>query len=331
VKIAGTNQPRNNTDTMPEGLLLLHKQPGVTSFEALYEVKRALGTSRVGHTGTLDKFAEGLLPVLAGRAVKLTPWFSHSDKQYRGKIRFGLETDTLDPEGQTVAESGIPSREAVEAALPLFRGEILQAPPLYSAIHLEGRRASERARAGETPEMKKRPVTIYRLDLISWEPPLAEIAVHCSSGAYIRSLARDLALAAGSRGYLAALTRTHVAGFELSRAVRGDDSNLPAALLPINRTVFEALGLPWFDLDKECVQYIIQGKPLSCVLKGRQVRCPAVPGPGNGERTDAAGVFCGDLFAALIEKKPGTGGEPVWSYGYVYAAAGPVQTAYADH
>jgi tRNA pseudouridine55 synthase len=178
--------------------------------------------------------------------------------------------------------------------------------------------------------MKKRPVTIYRLDLISWEPPLAEIAVHCSSGAYIRSLARDLALAAGSRGYLAALTRTHVAGFELSRAVGGDDPNLPAALLPINRTVFEALGLPWFDLDKECVQYIIQGKPLSHILKGQQLRYP-VSGPGDKNRMEAAGVFCGDLFAALIEKKPGTGGEPAWSYGYVYAAAGPAQTVYADH
>ncbi|MDR0623250.1 MAG: tRNA pseudouridine(55) synthase TruB [Treponema sp.] len=306
---------------MPGGLLLLHKQPGVTSFESLYEVKRALGISRVGHTGTLDKFAEGLLPVLAGRAVKLTPWFSHSDKQYRGKIRFGFETDTLDPEGQTVAESGVPSREAVEEALSLFRGGILQAPPLYSAIHLDGRRASERARAGETPEMKKRPVSIYCLDLISWDPPFAEIAVHCSSGTYIRSLARDLARAAGSCGCLAALTRTRVAGFDLSQAVRGDDPNLRAALLPISRKVFEALGLPWFDLDEECVQYIIQGKPLSYVLEDRRLRYPASV-CGSVEHPEAAGVFCGDLFAAVIEKKTETGGGTVWSYGYVYAAAG---------
>jgi tRNA pseudouridine55 synthase len=312
---------------MPAGLLLLNKNPGVTSFEALYTVKRAFAGSKVGHTGTLDKFAEGLLPVLVGRAVKLSPWFSHGDKQYRGKIRFGVETDTLDPEGQIVAESGVPSREAVEAALPLFRGEILQAPPLYSAVHLEGRRASERARAGETPEMKKRPVTVYQLDMISWEPPFAEIAVHCSSGAYIRSLARDLAMAAGSRAYLAALTRTRFAGFNLSRAIRDDDPNLPAALLPINRTVFEALGLPRFDLDEKYVQYIIQGKPLSHILEGRRLRYSGAGGDGE----TAAGVFCGDLLAAVIEQKSGTGGGKAWSYGYVYAAAGPAQTAYADH
>jgi tRNA pseudouridine55 synthase len=323
---------------MPGGLLLLNKNPGLTSFEALYAVKRAFAGSKIGHTGTLDKFAEGLLPVLVGRAVKLAPWFSHGDKQYRGKIRFGVETDTLDPEGRVVGESGFPSREAVEEALPLFRGEILQAPPLYSAVHLEGRRASERARAGETPEMKKRPVTIYELNMISWEPPFAEIAVHCSSGTYIRSLARDLAAAAGSRAYLAALTRTHVAGFDLSRAIRGDDEKLPAALLPINRTVFEALGLPWFDLDEKYVQYIIQGKPLSHVLEGQKLRY-SVSGAGNGwpqsaprgDGKTAAGVFCGDLPAAVIEQKKGTGGGTAWSYGYVYAAAGPAPGAYANH
>jgi tRNA pseudouridine55 synthase len=326
------NQRGNNAGAMPSGLLLLNKKPGVTSFEALYVVKRAFAGAKAGHTGTLDKFAEGLLPVLVGRAVKLAPWFSHGDKQYRGKIRFGMETDTLDPEGRTVAESGLPSREAVEAVLPLFQGEILQAPPLYSAVHLEGRRASERARAGETPEMKKRPVTIYQLEMISWEPPFAEIAVHCSSGTYIRSLARDLAEAAGSRAYLAALTRTRFAGFDLSQAVRGDDE-LPAALLPINRSVFEALGLPWFNLDEQYVQYIIQGKPLSHVLEGQKL-CYPVSGEGRprgasgGEEKTAAGVFCGDLLAAVIEQK--SDGGSAWVYGYVYAA-GPVRRAYADH
>jgi tRNA pseudouridine55 synthase len=164
--------------------------------------------------------------------------------------------------------------------------------------------------------------------MISWEPPFAEIAVHCSSGTYIRSLARDLALAAGSRAYLAALTRTRFAGFDLSQAVRNDDEKLPAALLPINQTVFEALGLPWFNLDEKYVQYIIQGKPLSHILEGRQLR---YSGAGGGDEKTAAGVFCGDLLAAVIEQKKGTGGGTIWSYGYVYAAAGSAQTAHADH
>jgi tRNA pseudouridine55 synthase len=303
---------------MEGGLLLLHKKPGQTSFEALHEVKRALGTSKVGHTGTLDKFAQGLLPVLAGRAVKLSPWFTHCDKEYRGRIHFGIETDTLDPEGQITAEGPVPPREAVEAVLPQFRGEILQTPPVYSAIHLEGRRASELARSGAAPEMKPRPVVIYRLELTAWDPPCAEIAVHCSSGTYIRSLARDIALAAASRAHLAALTRTRFAGFDLARAVSGSGEALAAALLPIDRAVTDALGLPRFELPPESLQKIIHGKQLSQVLAGHQ---PLNPPPGAAQKA-AAAVFCGERFAGIIEQKPGsggTGGEGGWAYGYVYA------------
>ena len=125
----------------PSGLILLRKKPGLTSFEALGEVKRALGTGKVGHTGTLDKFAEGLLVVLTGRALKLSPWFVHCDKQYEGVIRFGIETDTLDPEGSPIAEAAPPSREAVEKILSQFTGDIIQTPPAYSAIHIDGKRA----------------------------------------------------------------------------------------------------------------------------------------------------------------------------------------------
>jgi tRNA pseudouridine55 synthase len=318
--MAANSAKTNNPVFSPGGLLLLNKKPGVTSFEALRGVKRALSTTKVGHTGTLDKFAEGLLPVLVNRAVKLNPWFSHCHKQYRGKIRFGIETDTLDPEGQIVAEGPVPSREAFEGALPLFRGEILQTPPVYSAIHLGGKRASELARAGEMPEMKKRPVKIYQLELLSWEPPFATIQVHCSSGTYIRSLARDLALAAGSRAHLAALTRTRFAGFDLSQGVREDAENLEEKLLPIDRRVLSALGLPWFEADEESVRKMIQGKPLSHVLEGKTLQgIPADPVSAEDE-AEAAGVFCGDFFAGMVERKARGEGEKTWSYGYVYAA-----------
>jgi tRNA pseudouridine55 synthase len=328
-RIAGTNKARPGSSA-PEGLLLLDKKPGLTSFEALSEVKRALGASKAGHTGTLDKFARGLLPVLMGRAVKLSPWFFHGDKEYTGRIRFGIETDTLDPEGRPAAEGPLPSREALEAVLPQFRGEILQAPPAYSAIHLGGRRASELARAGEAPEMQKRPVRIYRLELSGWDPPFAEIRVHCSSGTYIRSLARDLALAAGSRAHLAALTRTRFAGFDLSRALscNMDDPEVrrmaAEALLPIDRGIMTALGLPWFDLSLEKLQNFIQGKPLSQVLAGRELRSlrsdpdkrPPDTASGPGE-IRAAGVFFGERFGGIVEQGPG---KTDWSYGYVYAA-----------
>ncbi|GHV81470.1 hypothetical protein AGMMS49991_00280 [Spirochaetia bacterium] len=201
------------------GLVLLDKKPGLTSFQALNQVKKAFSTPKVGHTGTLDKFASGLLLVLVGRAVKLAPWFNGCDKRYEGTIRFGAETDTLDPEGAVIAEEAPPGREALEAVLEQFRGDILQAPPAYSAVHIDGARAHELARSGVDVEMKKRPVSVYALELVSYQPPEAQIRVHCSKGTYIRSLARDIALAAGSRAHLTALKRTQIAGFHLADAV----------------------------------------------------------------------------------------------------------------
>ncbi|GHV93924.1 hypothetical protein AGMMS50293_02440 [Spirochaetia bacterium] len=282
----------------PSGLLLLRKKPGLTSFEALGEVKRALGTGKVGHTGTLDKFAEGLLVILTGRALKLSPWFSHCDKQYEGIIRFGVETDTLDPEGSPVAEAALPSRETVEKILPQFTGDIMQAPPVYSAIHINGKRASALARSGEQVEMKMRPVHIYKLELRSWEPPFARIFVHCSSGTYIRSLTRDIALAAGSRAHLTALTRTKVAGFTLEEASDNAPSFLPRL---IDASVFTALGLPWFEVEPQDAEKIMHGKPLPWV-------------PDDSSASTSAGIFSGDSFIAMIEKNGGK-----WKYGCVYA------------
>lgn len=281
------------------GLFLLDKKPGVTSFAALDEIKKNLGTGKAGHTGTLDKFAGGLLLVLAGKAVKLAPWFSRCDKEYEGTIHFGVETDTLDPEGVSVFRAEIPSPGSVERALPLFTGDILQAPPAYSAVHVGGRRASELARAGKAPEMKRRPVSVYRLELTFWEPPLAGIRVSCSSGTYIRSLARDLALAAGSRGHLAALTRTRVAGFHLSDA--------GGFCRPIDVSVIEALGIPWLEINSRDVQKIIHGGPLEPILKD------AAP-HWTGEKRDSAAVFSDGSFIAMLEKK-----ERSWKYGYVYS------------
>jgi tRNA pseudouridine55 synthase len=300
---------KEQTFTGAKGLLLLDKKTGLTSFESLGDLKKALGTSRVGHTGTLDKFASGLLLVLVGRALKLAPWFTRCDKEYQGIVRFGAETDTLDPEGTVVAEGPVPSREALEEALNLFRGDILQAPPAYSAIHVEGRRASELARAGEAPEMKKRPVSVYSLELRSWEPPLASLRVCCSSGTYIRSLARDIALAAGSRAHLAGLRRTRVAGFSLEEL---PGSSL-GALLPIDGGVINRLGLPRFETEPDILDQMIRGRPLEPLLAGLRPLYPAGEQPAAGEDF-AAAVFSGGIFAGIVEKQDGK-----WRYGYVYA------------
>ena len=292
------------------GFLLLDKVPGQTSFEALGPVKRALATGKLGHTGTLDKFASGLLVVLAGRALRLSPWVSHCDKGYVGTVFFGEETDTLDPEGGTVARAPVPPLELLEEVLPRFRGEILQAPPLYSAIHLDGRRASERARSGENPPMKKRPVTIYELSLLSWTPPLAQIRVRCSGGVYIRSLARDIALACGSRAHLRELRRVTVAGFSVEDALPPEDLTPGARILrPLDRAFFKALGMPRFEGDSSLLSPLIHGRPLGPLLAGLELK----DSPGTKE-TPAA-VFAGEQFAAVVKRSGG--GD--WSYGYVFA------------
>jgi tRNA pseudouridine55 synthase len=295
----------------PDSLILLNKPPGLTSFDTLRDIKRVLGTGKVGHTGTLDKFAGGLLLILTGRALKLSKWFTHCDKQYEGIICFGAETETLDPEGAVIANAPLPSREDVERVIPKFLGEIEQAPPVYSAIHIDGERASALARRGETPEMQKRPVTIFRLELLSWEPPYAKIFVHCSSGTYIRSLARDIALAAGSRAHLTELVRTQVGGFKLQGTVSSEQyerkTSLPTpySLLPLDKDVFNCLGIPCLEVAPPDVTKIIQGKPLAQILK--DVPLPTRENP-------AAALFSDGKFIAMIERQ-----DNKWNYGYVYA------------
>ncbi|MCL2264451.1 MAG: tRNA pseudouridine(55) synthase TruB [Treponema sp.] len=316
-----TNQPIHSINS---GIIFFNKQKGITSFDALRDIKRALGTGKVGHTGTLDKFAQGLLIVLAGKALRLSQWFSHCDKKYIGKIQFGIETDTLDPEGKIIAEAPVPCREEAEKVFTQFTGDIMQEPPVYSAIHVNGRRASSLAREAslqdgnscKLPEMKKRKVTIYKLELLSWDPPFAEIFVHCSSGTYIRSLARDIASAAGSRGYLCELVRTQVAGFCLGNGDRSveincistlDDykqySQLPLSLLPINKNIISKLGLQWFEVTEMEAQAVFNGKPLEAILDNK---------PLLNSSLHTAAIFLNETFIAIIEKKEGK-----WKYGCV--------------
>ncbi|MDR1353739.1 MAG: tRNA pseudouridine(55) synthase TruB [Treponema sp.] len=295
------------------GLVLLDKQPGLTSFQALNQVKKIFSTGKVGHTGTLDKFASGLLLILVGRAVKLAPWFSSCDKYYSARIRFGFETATLDPEGETVAEALPPSRDALEEALLKFRGEILQAPPAYSAIHVNGVRSYELARSGVQVEPEKRPVTIYSLDLDSWDPPFAQISVHCSKGAYIRSLARDLALEAGSRAHLSNLKRTGISLFRLEDAVLPENLS-EDVLKPISPAVFQALKLPVLEADGRTAASLALGAALTPLLDS--LRFSGGAGlPASGLAENAAGIFDENgNFIAVITQENGR-----WVYGYVYA------------
>jgi len=306
------------------GLLLFNKNSGITSFDSLKAVKSAFGTGKAGHTGTLDKFASGLLLVLVGRGVKLAPLFDRCTKEYAGTIRFGAETDTLDPEGSVIARGPIPSREEIEAVLPVFRGDILQAPPAYSAIHINGRRAHELAREGQEPEMKRRPVTIYALEILSWEAPDLVLKVRCSAGTYIRSLARDIAIAAGTRASLAALTRTRVGEFRLEDAVglqfnglpytKDDAEHLVNALRPLDRKIFELLSLPYFLIDEKAAADFVHGKPLDSILvssKAEGIRENDAPAAGVFRKT--ANGESGALLGILERRNGG------WSYSHVFA------------
>jgi tRNA pseudouridine55 synthase len=214
-------------------VLLVNKPSGVTSFASLGAIKRTVDP-KVGHAGTLDKFAQGLMIVLTGSMTRLNQVFSTMDKRYRATIAFGKETDTLDPEGKVIATSEVPTIEAIKAAIPLFLGEIQQSPPQYSALHIGGKRASKLAREGKTVVMDKRPVFVYSFEPVSFEGNLLVADIHVSKGTYIRSLARDLALACNSRGYLLDLVRTQIGPFLLEDAIPSTDTE--ALLASVGRT-----------------------------------------------------------------------------------------------
>ena len=203
---------------------VMKKEGGITSYRALSPLKQAVKGSKVGHTGTLDQFASGIMVALTGEATRLNPLFTACDKRYRAALSFGAETDTLDPEGQVVASGGrIPKREEVEAVLPSFIGPCLQVPPVYSAIHIGGKRAYQEARKGNVVVLEPRPVTIHSLSLVDFRDGVAIIDAHVGKGTYIRSLGRDIARALGTYGHLEALERYKVGPFGYS-----DVHGLPA-------------------------------------------------------------------------------------------------------
>jgi tRNA pseudouridine55 synthase len=223
-----------------DGLLLLRKPAGLTSFAALNTIKKKLGTKKVGHTGTLDKFAGGLLVVLTGRYTRLAPLISGMDKNYDCVFEFGAETTTLDPEGEIIRRETPPDRDTLFAAIKKITGPIMQKPPLFSAVHVNGKRAYERAIHGENVELRERPVTIHAFDIQAYDPPFLSCGIRCSKGTYIRSLARDLGGACSSCAYVKELTRTEVGPFHLDGAVLPADFD-PSSSLKNGRDFLEQL------------------------------------------------------------------------------------------
>ena len=208
----------------PDCIVLLTKRPGLTSFAALHSVKKALGTTKVGHTGTLDSFAQGLLVVCTGRLTKLAGNITEFDKSYEAVIKFGEETDTLEYTGQIIRTASLPSLEKLTTAVNKFTGNIMQSPPSFSAVHVNGKRASELAREGKTVELPPRPVTVFEAKITETKTDAQGFIEYCkinftvSKGTYIRCLARDIAKEAGSAGHLVGLYRTRVGNFDIKDA-----------------------------------------------------------------------------------------------------------------
>lgn len=269
------NQPRREKRDV-HGWVALDKPVGFTSTDAVAAIKRLYRAKKVGHAGTLDPLASGVLPVALGEATKTVPFVMDGRKAYRFTVRWGVETDTDDADGRTTETSDRrPSAEAIRAALPSFTGTIDQVPPRFSALKVEGERAYDLARGGALVEFAARPVEIERLDLV--EMPDADRAVfeaECGKGTYVRAIARDLGRSLGCYGHVESLRRTRVGPFSETQAVKlealaalrdeGGDDALIGALMPVDTGL---ASLPALSISRADAQRLTLGQAV--ILRGR--------------------------------------------------------------
>lgn len=276
--------------TGPSGIILYDKKPGVTSFSALGKIKKTLGTKKVGHTGTLDLFAQGLLVVCVGSLTRLAGLITAFDKEYEAKIIFGEQTDTLDPTGQVVKTAPLPSLAALKKSLKKFTGKLMQRPPEFSAIKIGGKRASDLTRAGKEAALPERPIEVYEAQLLDAELEAAAsndcgLARDCaasndcglandsclvqsacvrflvSKGTYIRSLARDIGQDCASAGRLETLKRTRVGNFNLIDAC-DEDTICASSLRQMDAETARLCGLNAAYLRAGQEENFWNGRPL---------------------------------------------------------------------
>jgi tRNA pseudouridine55 synthase len=266
------------------GWLVLDKPPNMTSTQAVGAVRRAFNAQKAGHSGTLDPLATGILPIALGEATKTVSFAVAGEKAYRFTVRWGAETDTDDAEGAiTQTSDKRPSRDDIEALLPRFRGQIMQVPPAYSAIKVDGARAYDLSREGETVVLEARPVVIE--DLVHVEMPDADTSVfeaRCGKGTYVRSLARDIGRAIGCYGHVIALRRTRVGPFDETIAVSLDtlssaaESGNPQELAQLLQPVDAALAeIPELAVSQTDAASLARGQAV--LIRGRDA--PILSGP----------------------------------------------------
>jgi tRNA pseudouridine55 synthase len=286
------------------GFLVVDKPQGWTSHDVVDAARHWLGTRRVGHLGTLDPLATGVLPLAIREATKLVPFLEGGRKGYRGSIRLGEDTDTLDAEGTILHRHAgpMPSEEELREAMAAFVGEIQQIPPMYSAVKHDGVPLHRLAREGKEVDRPPKTITIDRLTLVKYTPPIVEIEVDCSAGTYVRALASDLGARLGCGAHLAALHRTLSGPFVQEQAMRADTLAQEAErgvledrlIHPVN-----ALGMPVLRLEAGEVERVIQGGELA------GGRTPVPPG------TKMAALEPNGELLAVMEMKPGRRIRPV--------------------
>lgn len=284
------------------GWICLDKPYGLTSTQAMARVRRILNAQKAGHAGTLDPMATGILPIALGEATKTVPYAQDGIKTYEFTLTFGEERDTCDSEGEITAMSDIrPAPEQINAILPQFLGDIEQIPPAFSAIKIDGQRAYDLARAGEEVEMEPRQVYIEDLKFHGMQGDLAGFEVTCGKGTYVRSLARDIARALGTCGYVSALKRTAVGPFTMDHAISLDflekvDSNtiLEEILLPLSFVLDDILAL---ELKQDEVARVRNGNVLTFVARPDFERLKRAGLAGGTEEREALLTVNGNPIA----------------------------------
>ncbi len=267
------------------GFILVDKPEGLTSQDAVNVVRRAAGTRRVGHTGTLDPMATGLLVVMVGEATKLSEYLVHFDKTYEGTLRLGVSSNTYDATGELVpGPDARPTLEELRALAAPLTGDIEQVPPPYSAVKVAGRKLYEYARSGETVEAEARPIRVDEFTIVSLEGDVARFRVSCSSGTYVRSLVHDLGQAAGCGAVVASLRRTKVGDMSLEESV---------ALDTVQHSTTEALGafvLPMVDALTAWPVYHVPPAGVTWLQRGQ-----AIPVHLTEQDSESAAARVGDM------------------------------------
>lgn len=272
---------------MNSGIINVYKEAGYTSFDVVARLRGILKIKKIGHTGTLDPDATGVLPVCVGKATKLCDMLTDKDKVYECVMMLGVETDTYDLSGRILERNSVTaSEDEIVAAINSFVGDIMQVPPMYSALKVNGKKLYELAREGKEVERKARPVTIFSIDILNISLPEVSIRIHCSKGTYIRSLCHDVGEKLGCGCAMKSLIRTRVSMFDIADARTLDEierivkaGNLDGIMLPVDQA-FEGLETVFVIPTDEAIKHAVNGVP----IPSTEVFAESISGFEDGKR-----------------------------------------------